>query len=627
MFKSYKIVVFLLVLIFTFAAPLILIAESENDDDLTSNETEKGEEGVSSQLTNVGDLSILSEDEKSLSFNIIDKGADYIEVGWSVADKEVSNFSLKLSNGLKMDIDADTTRHRLEGLQQNTWYLITLEAHYTDGTFETSILQAYLGEPKDVQFEIRNIDKINYFTFEGYELLNRNTGRANINDEQMLVDESGNSTFQLYPDLYTIRLGDRDGNDIGTFVVRIEQDLDYTEPIVIDFQDVFEVKIPDTQLREIIKSYLDLGDNVITNKDLERLVSLKAEAKSIESLTGLEHAKNLTTLHLHRNNITDLSALSDLEYLQIVNVGDNPITNLESVQNLIDSGVNVGFDVEVAIDVKEISLEGNNLTVEWDFGLSDDLIENFTFMINNDNLLHLAQPDARRYTINNLITDKWETVTFGVMMSDGWSEYDVSTTYLSVDERPQVKFEARNFNTDIQFKLHDLDNDLSTIRLGSIGDDGAMVSFSGNEIFYLAAGNYKAEFVQETDGETEVVKTFNFEINENVDYVQNPIVFDFSIEDTSNDSQMGGDDQSNETENKGTVDGESTEENEDNTDKSDEENEESITASGNDKGETLPQTSNLYFVWIVLGITSIVVGVFMMVFHRKREFQYSTVEK
>ena len=286
MFKSYKIVVFLLVLIFTFAAPLILIAESENDDDLTSNETEKGEEGVSSQLTNVGDLSILSEDEKSLSFNIIDKGADYIEVGWSVADKEVSNFSLKLSNGLKMDIDADTTRHRLEGLQQNTWYLITLEAHYTDGTFETSILQAYLGEPKDVQFEIRNIDKINYFTFEGYELLNRNTGRANINDEQMLVDESGNSTFQLYPDLYTIRLGDRDGNDIGTFVVRIEQDLDYTEPIVIDFQDVFEVKIPDTQLREIIKSYLDLGDNVITNKDLERLVSLKAKAKSIESLTG-----------------------------------------------------------------------------------------------------------------------------------------------------------------------------------------------------------------------------------------------------------------------------------------------------------------------------------------------------
>ena len=62
--------------------------------------------------------------------------------------------------------------------------------------------------------------------------------------------------------------------------------------------------------------------------DMQRLKTLNAGHGSIESLIGLEHAVNLTELYLQHNDISDVSPLSTLTNLKILNLAGNPISEL-----------------------------------------------------------------------------------------------------------------------------------------------------------------------------------------------------------------------------------------------------------------------------------------------------------
>ncbi|MCU1807095.1 leucine-rich repeat domain-containing protein [Cytobacillus firmus] len=70
--------------------------------------------------------------------------------------------------------------------------------------------------------------------------------------------------------------------------------------------------------------------------DLERLTSLAAPNMNIESLEGLEDAVNLDHLVIYGNQIQDLTPLSGLKKLIILDIGDNPITEASALSNLLN---------------------------------------------------------------------------------------------------------------------------------------------------------------------------------------------------------------------------------------------------------------------------------------------------
>ena len=100
------------------------------------------------------------------------------------------------------------------------------------------------------------------------------------------------------------------------------------------------VRIPDPNLRSIIKSTLDkeTGAN-ITQEDMASLEILEVFHSDISDITGLEYAINLTELHLGRNRVLDVSPLKDLTNLIHLDLHRNQIISdvspLEDLTNLV----------------------------------------------------------------------------------------------------------------------------------------------------------------------------------------------------------------------------------------------------------------------------------------------------
>lgn len=105
----------------------------------------------------------------------------------------------------------------------------------------------------------------------------------------------------------------------------------------IDLNQVVTIK--DSNLTNAIKTTLGLqGD--ITLSDMYKLTSLTSESQRVRSLEGLENAKNLETLNMIGNEITDFSPLKELSKLttlyadpQFVEMGEvkGPVVNVDNI--------------------------------------------------------------------------------------------------------------------------------------------------------------------------------------------------------------------------------------------------------------------------------------------------------
>ena len=95
------------------------------------------------------------------------------------------------------------------------------------------------------------------------------------------------------------------------------------------------VTIPDAALRGQIDIYLSKSaGETITQLEMANMSTLVGEAVGISSLSGLEYALNLRSLHLQGNSISDLSALSGLLSLGTLSLARNSITDLSPLSNL-----------------------------------------------------------------------------------------------------------------------------------------------------------------------------------------------------------------------------------------------------------------------------------------------------
>ncbi len=120
-------------------------------------------------------------------------------------------------------------------------------------------------------------------------------------------------------------------------------------------QDSPLVEIPDPNLRAAVREALNLPDGIpLTQAYMRQLTRLDAGNKHVTTLTGLEHAVNLTELNLARNNISDLipivSPLTNLTQLTELHLGGNQIENIGPLANLIQLKV-VHLDYTAIVDV------------------------------------------------------------------------------------------------------------------------------------------------------------------------------------------------------------------------------------------------------------------------------------
>ena len=92
------------------------------------------------------------------------------------------------------------------------------------------------------------------------------------------------------------------------------------------------VKFADANLKAIVEK--SLGSSDPTADDMLNLFKLYAGSQEIGDLGGLEHAKNLTSLCIHRNKIKEISPVANLGKLTYLCVHDNQIEDISAVAGL-----------------------------------------------------------------------------------------------------------------------------------------------------------------------------------------------------------------------------------------------------------------------------------------------------
>src|SRR6266550_757543 len=85
-----------------------------------------------------------------------------------------------------------------------------------------------------------------------------------------------------------------------------------------------EVSIPDPGLNAAVRDALQKPSGPLTEQDLLTLTNLNARSRNVGSIAGLEAARNLVSLGLEINHLSDLSALSALTNLSTLDLSFNP---------------------------------------------------------------------------------------------------------------------------------------------------------------------------------------------------------------------------------------------------------------------------------------------------------------
>ncbi|SHP76890.1 Internalin-A precursor [Mycobacteroides abscessus subsp. abscessus] len=105
----------------------------------------------------------------------------------------------------------------------------------------------------------------------------------------------------------------------------------------------------DENLKKVLKEMMHLPLEKITLMDMHSLSNLPLDLKEIDSLEGIEYAKNLKYLDLSRNPVTSLELLKKLPNLRVLNItGANAALfypdQKKVIQELKDKGVKVIYD-------------------------------------------------------------------------------------------------------------------------------------------------------------------------------------------------------------------------------------------------------------------------------------------
>ena len=165
-------------------------------------------------------------------------------------------------------------------------------------------------------------------------------------DQADLTGWNGGTLLEDLPDpdtAGTVQTYTVTGLESGTtyyFAVRTEDNSENWSEVsnIVNAKPFIDVVVtfPDEALEEAIRDRLNKPSGDIHKSELVLMDSLIAESKGIEDLTGLENCSNLILLHLGLNEITDISALSEMLILRDLDLRDNSITDISPLSSLTD---------------------------------------------------------------------------------------------------------------------------------------------------------------------------------------------------------------------------------------------------------------------------------------------------
>jgi len=149
--------------------------------------------------------------------------------------------------------------------------------------------------------------------------------------------------------------------------------------VEIDFNQI--IAIPDNYLKVAIQQTLGLNGD-ITLGDMIKLTNLHAPNARIKSLDGIQYAKNLTSIDISGNSITDFSPLKDLQQLenitahpQIVDVSSlkGPELTVENLVKGLDGNYLNPYQIglrntktfkEIFVDVDQLAPNADHFTID-----------------------------------------------------------------------------------------------------------------------------------------------------------------------------------------------------------------------------------------------------------------------
>ena len=201
--------------------------------------------------------------------------------------------------------------------------------------------------------------------------------------------------------------------EITTEVTDTEDD-NSSEQEVVEFEDYY--------LERQIRSDLSLSeDEPITKEALSKLTNLFALDSQVESLIGLEHAVNLTSITLAENHITDISPLSGLKKLEYLDLENNDISSIAALKDLSLQTLLLSNNPITTID----ALSGmSNLTYLYLEGTAIDSIEHLMSLeglqelyIRNIPTLDVSE-ESDAYLVIQSLLDRYVLVDFEHVDSD-----------------------------------------------------------------------------------------------------------------------------------------------------------------------------------------------------------------
>ena len=135
---------------------------------------------------------------------------------------------------------------------------------------------------------------------------------------------------------YGVRLRAVSGSGYGTPSATVNATpISTLTPDPDDNNYTFTFPVPDVNLRVAIAEALGKASGTtITEADMQRLRTLRADDKGIRGLTGLEHATNLERIELRRNQISDLTPIAGLTRLNNIKLRGNLIRDVSPLANL-----------------------------------------------------------------------------------------------------------------------------------------------------------------------------------------------------------------------------------------------------------------------------------------------------